>query len=307
MPTEYWRRPIDSQLREWWSIAGSWVKTPLNLYAPYNDGPETAHILWNMELGDTTGGLMGGDSGDHGYGTGDAYEGKFSGSVIINGKLYYNKMGSPFYSTVPTQIVVCVDLHTGKVVWEKNLNNGGNLRISFGQNLYWDCLNYRGGFSYIFCTSGTTLMAFEAESGNWVFNYTNVPSGTNYWGPNGEFLQYSIVNYGNASNPNYRLLRWNSSYVAMHGRTGMSESWGSAVQGLTFDARQGYDLNVSIAASPANLGSIIYAFPGDRLIGGNVSTSRCYSLGLKPSNKALKAQHYSTTSGQHHLNGKTSQ
>ena len=283
LPTEYWTRPIDSQLREWWSIAGSWVATPLNLYAPYNDAPDTAHILWNMPIGDTAGGLMGGSSGDHGYGTGDAYEGKFSGSVIIDGVLYYNKMGSPFSATVPTQEVVAVDLHTGQIKWSRNLGNA-NLRVSFGQNLYWDCLNYRGGFSYLFALTGSTLMAFETETGNWVFNYTNVPSGTNYWGPNGEFLRYFVTNQGNATNPNWRLLRWNSSYVAMQGRTGMSESWGSTVQGTTWNAAKGYDVNVSIPANPASMGSVIYAFPGDRLIGGNVSTAgvTLWGLSLKP-------------------------
>jgi F0F1-type ATP synthase membrane subunit c/vacuolar-type H+-ATPase subunit K len=123
-------------------------------------------------------------------------------------------------------------------------------------------------------------MAFETQTGNWVFNYTNYPGGTNYYGPNGEFLQFSITNLGNASNPNYRLLRWNSSYVAMHGRTGMAESWGSAVQGLTFDARQGYDLNISIPANIGSNGGILYVFPGDRLIGGNVSNSGVTLWGL---------------------------
>ncbi len=290
LPTEYWSRPIDSQLREWWSIAGSWVAVPTNLYAPYNDGPKTAHILWNMEIGDTAAGLMGGSSGDHGYGIGDAYEGKFSGSVIVDGRLIYNVMGSPFYSTVPTQEVRCVDLHTGEVVWSRQLNNNPTLRLAFAQNLYWDCLNYRGGFSYIFATSGTTLMAFEVETGNWVFNYTNTPSGTNYWGPNGEFLRYSIVNYGNASSPNYHLLRWNSSYVAMHGRTGMQESWGSTVQGMTFDARNGYDLNVSIASDVGSQGSIVYAFSGDRILGGNVSTAGVtfWGLSLQPGHEGAK-------------------
>jgi outer membrane protein assembly factor BamB/F0F1-type ATP synthase membrane subunit c/vacuolar-type H+-ATPase subunit K len=283
LPSEYWSRPIDSQLREWWSIAGSWVEKPNSLLAPYNDGPETAHILWNMPIGDTAGGLMGGSSGDHGYGTGDAYEGKFSSAVIIDGRLYYNVMGSPFYSTVPTQTVNCVDLHTGELVWSRQLNDA-NLRISFGQNLYWDCLNYRGGFSYLFAQSGSTLMAFETQTGNWVFNYTDVPSGTNYWGPNGEFLRYFITNIGNTSNPDWRLLRWNSSYVAMHGRTGMAESWGSAVQGVTFDASQGYDLNISIPASIGNVGGILYVFPSDRLIGGLVTQTgvQLWGLNLQP-------------------------
>ncbi|XHH09356.1 MAG: PQQ-binding-like beta-propeller repeat protein [Candidatus Bathyarchaeia archaeon] len=289
LPSEYWSRPIDSQLREWWSVAGSWLAKPNSLLAPYNDGPETAHILWNMNIGDTSGGLMGGDSGDHGYGIGDAYEGKFSGAVIIDGRLIYNVMGSPFYSTVPTQEVRCVDLHTGEIFWSRQLNNNPTLRVAFAQNLYWDCLNYRGGFSYIFATAAqpdrsTTLMAFEVETGNWVFNYTNYPSTANYYGPNGEILKYSISNIGNSTNPNYRLLRWNSSYVVMQGRTGMSESWGSAVQGTTWDANRGYDVNVSIPASVASFGNILYAFPNDRVIGGNVSNSgvTLWGLSLQP-------------------------
>jgi hypothetical protein len=68
-PTFYWDRPIDAQLREWSAVSGSWTRDLelLNLYAPYNDGPETAHILWNKEL-EVFGGLMGGETWlQHGY------------------------------------------------------------------------------------------------------------------------------------------------------------------------------------------------------------------------------------------------
>ena len=59
LPSEYWSRPIDPQLREWFSISGNWVARPANSLAYYNmDAPETAHVLWANEL--TTGGLMGG-------------------------------------------------------------------------------------------------------------------------------------------------------------------------------------------------------------------------------------------------------
>jgi hypothetical protein len=98
LPAEYWTRPIDVQLREWWSIAGSWLSSkPSNLYAPWNDALESAHILWTMPMGDTMGGLSGGDSGVIGFQDGDAYEGKFASSIIIAGVLYYNKYvsGSP--------------------------------------------------------------------------------------------------------------------------------------------------------------------------------------------------------------------
>ena len=93
LPTEYWSRPIDPQLREWYSISGNWVARPDNSLALYNDdAPETAHVLWANPL--TTGGLMGGLWGDgdpSSADAGDAYEGKFPGSVIFNGILYYQR------------------------------------------------------------------------------------------------------------------------------------------------------------------------------------------------------------------------
>jgi outer membrane protein assembly factor BamB len=279
LPTEYWSRPIDSQLREWYSVSGSWVTTPANLLAEYNDAPETAHILWTTAIGDTFGGLAGGDTGEHGYGTGDAYEGKFASSVIISGVLYYNKYGSYFYGNSPQQEIVAIDLHTGEQLWARSYSLGDG-RLDFGQTLYWDCLNYRGAFSYIWIVDGTNWYGLDASTGDLRYNMTNVPSGTTYRGENGEILQYSIVNYGNITNPNYHLLRWNSSYVVTKGKTGMSESWGSQTQGMTYDATaRGYDLNVSISNSLTSY-SIIRAFPGNRIILGNVSASGVTLIGL---------------------------
>ena len=83
LPTEYWTRPIDPQLREWYSIAGNWLVTPPNRLTDYNDdAPETAHILWTKQL--ATGGLAGGLYGEAdpvSMETGDAYEGFFAGSA----------------------------------------------------------------------------------------------------------------------------------------------------------------------------------------------------------------------------------
>jgi len=280
LPSEYWTRPIDSQLREWFSLAGSWVAIPQNLIAPYNDGPESAHILWTRPIGDTMGGLAGGDTGQAGYQHGDAYEGKWSGSVIIGGILYYNKYMTGFTFNSPQQEIVAVDLHTGETVWSKNIPVG-NGRISTGQVLMWDSLNNRGAFSYIWVVSGSNWYALDALTGDLKYNMTNVPGGTNYRGPNGEILKYQIVNQGNSSNPDYRLLRWNSSYVVNKGKVGMAESWGSQVQGVSFNAAErGYDLNVSIpfynqatTSLPGNR-TIQMAFVDDRVILASVTATK---------------------------------
>ena len=97
LPTEYWTRPINAQFHEWASITGNWLKPagsytmpPIPKYHPYNDdAPENAHILWTTQL--IQGGIVGGELGAYQYEMGDAYEGFYLGSVIINGVLYYNK------------------------------------------------------------------------------------------------------------------------------------------------------------------------------------------------------------------------
>jgi len=279
-PGNYWTRPVDSQLREWWSIMGSWVARPSNAFAPYNAAPESAHILWTMPIGDTFGGLSGGDNWQIAYQNGDAYEGKFSGSIIISGVLYYNR----YISGSPTQEIVAVDLHTGKILWEKSYAFGGS-RISRGQILTWDCLNNRGVFSYIWLASGTNMYALDPPNGNLRYNMTNVPSGTIYIGPNGEMLKYTLTNRGNATNPDYRLIQWNSSYVVNQGKTGMQESWGSQVNGVSYNATErGYDLNVSVRVSETFTGNILTVFPCDRVIVGSATntTVTLSAISLEP-------------------------
>ncbi len=131
LPAEYWSRPIDNQLREWAPIAGNWLRRPDNAFAPYNDdAPETAHVLWAKPL--TTGGQTGGYLGEGqvpaGAETGDAYEGKFINSVIMNGILYYNKDTA---QVAQNNAIVAVDLRTGEELWRKD-----GVTLSFGQTLY---------------------------------------------------------------------------------------------------------------------------------------------------------------------------
>ena len=239
LPTEYWSRPIDSQLREWASIAGNWMTRPDNSLADNNDAPETAHVLWAKQL--TTGGLTGDYWGTAqipaGSETGDAYEGKWQNSVILNGILYYN-IGD---AQTPQTGIVAVDLHTGEELWFRNATT-----LSFGQIFYFDSFNYDGVYTYLWSVSGSTYTALDPFNGEWVFTFTNVPSGTRVFGPYGEILIYQI-DYQN----NWMAL-WNSTAAGQSQLTSAGDfgSWGRFVPGRTFNASvpQAYSWNVSIPA-----------------------------------------------------------
>jgi outer membrane protein assembly factor BamB len=228
LPTEYWTRPIDGQLREWSTISANWLTTPYNHIAPFNeDAPETAHILWAKPI--AMGGLAGGVTGNHAFECGDAYEGFFSGTVIIGGILYYNEFNSRGGTNVD-QVVVAVDLHTGEEVWRKNWDNR---RLSFGQTFYWDSYNYHGVFDYLWVTIGSTWKAYDAFSGRWEYTMEGVPSGSNIYGPKGEIYRYTVNR-----NAGWMTL-WNSSRVVSN-----AGSW--RPHGNTYDATNGIEWNVTI-------------------------------------------------------------
>ncbi len=289
-PTEYWTRPVDTQLREWWTSMGSWLAEPQNLWAPYNDGPETPHILWQMPIGDTQGGLVQTDLGPHGMNDGDAYEGKFGGSIILNGIFYYNKKWSGFFSRPEPQTVVAVDIHTGEVLWEREFPYGDG-RVDFGQIYYHDSINNRGAHSYIVFTEGSSWIFCEAYTGDYLFTITGVPGGSNYYGPSGEILKYDVDNIGNSTNPDWRLTRWNTVPTVQFGGFGFfAESWAPAALGNK-DAANGYDMNVSIPAlnlPGADLpGNILKVFVGDKVIGGRVTQTEVnlWGIGLEDGNR----------------------
>ena len=191
LPTEYWSRPIDPQLREWYTISGNWVARPDNSLALYNDeAPDTAHVLWATPY--TQGGLSGGlYDGDNqipaAVFAGDAYEGKFANSVIINGVLYYNTQGSGTYATVGIPGIQAIDLHTGEKLWFLN-----NTVLSFGQTMFFPSYNVNGVWNYLWSVTGSNYTAYSPADGSFQFMFYNVPSGTRVFGPNGEILIYQI-------------------------------------------------------------------------------------------------------------------
>jgi outer membrane protein assembly factor BamB len=266
LPTEYWTRPINGQFYEWNSIAGNMLSiargTDGPQYTNYNEGPETAHMLWAKPV--MLGGLAGGmEYGPQSYDDGSAYEGVWLSNVIISGVLYYNQFQENGGTRVE-QNVVAVDLHTGEELWCKPLAgpDGVGRRLSFGQVFYWDSYNKHAVYAYLWTTSGSTWHAFDPFTGRWVYSMSNVPSGTNMYGPKGEIYRYS-VNF-----EKQWMILWNSSRVVSS-----EGSWLRDDTGRTLDATAGIEWNITI---PQGLtGTVNEVVLGDKVVGTRVGpTSR---------------------------------
>jgi outer membrane protein assembly factor BamB len=280
LPNEYWTRPIDAQLREWYTIAGSWTwgsgvfgGTDIpNRYAPYNDdAPESAHILWTTPF--TIGGLAGGTAWVQGIECGDAYEGKWGGSLVLAGKLYY-RTGA--YDR-PVEYH-CVDLHTGEELWAKTFLD--NQTLAFGQLFYWDSYNYHGVFPYLYVTIGgggfffgpsgpQTWYAFDPYNGQWRFTIENVPSGTRLTGPKGELYILQI------NQQRGWMALWNMTALISN-----EGSWGSAAHLRTHNGDRASAWSWNVTIPTGLLGSVVAAVFDDKVVGGTVSTTAVTSWGL---------------------------
>jgi hypothetical protein len=338
LPTEFWTRPIDDQLREWAPIAGNWLTTPRNYYAVGEDNaPDTAHILWTTPL--TSGGLVGGSLDAYqgaedtvtnvGYETGDAYEGKWSGSITMGGKVYYQK----YAAADPYKEIECVDLHTGELLWSRVFLN--NLTIARGQLLYWQTYDNQGVYDYIWATgnagtrsllglsssAGTTWCAFDPFTGDFVYALYGMPSGTFDYGPHGEMLIYTIdqrngwMTMWNSTNipalyagTNYASMQWAQwrpmgKIVNATGLDGVTIGGGMFgfpppdpyVAPTTPLGINGYQWNVSI---PTDLpGRTAAAFAGDKVFGYQIDQTQVtsWTLNLNESKGDIGKVLYSTS------------
>lgn len=283
LPTEYWTRPIDAQLREWSVVSGNWlnVNTYNRLVEGSLDAPESAHILWMKQLAE--GGLVGGNFDSLSYEHGDAYEGKWNNPVILNGVLYFNRhsvqntMPAAFQNnyvlstTTAVQEVVAVDIKTGEELWTKVLGN--NERLSHGQVMHWTTMNMHGAFAYLWTVVGSTWHAYDPLTGRWEWSIQGVPGGTSFIGPNGEIMRYTInLNAGTIS-------LWNSTRVVYETYHKYYRDTNQAAtadylagrwrpHGFTFNATYGIQWSKTI---PTGLPGAVQLILNDKIIGSNTN------------------------------------
>ncbi|HLC01166.1 MAG TPA: PQQ-binding-like beta-propeller repeat protein [Candidatus Bathyarchaeia archaeon] len=231
LPSEYWTRPIEGQNTDWYSVASNWLGTPYipganaafgipGAYQPDGSAPNSAHIMWTKPI--AYGGVVGGNSTTYTgemYYQGGSYNIRYANPLIMHGTLFYQE---PYGNSGVGGDYVAVDLRTGEELWRVNTTATGiNLVPSFGYLYALETINQHGILpnglliaSGSVSGQGTVWRGYDPRTGYLTgMNVTNVPGGTNVAGPRGEYLKYTLTNLGTSSNPNWRLMQWNSSKV----------------------------------------------------------------------------------------------
>jgi hypothetical protein len=297
LPTQYWTRPIYGQNSNWESIASNWLSGSQigqagNLWQA-GTGPSSPHVMWTKQI--ETGGIVGGTTGassyqipDVGFYSGGSYEGRFANALIIDGKLYY---ADPLGHSATGGGYTCVDLTTGELVWHSDqiavtvgsTIAGGPTTVlvpSFGQLFDYESQNQHGVVGgLLWAVSGSTWSAYDAFTGKWCYNLTNVPFGTQVYTDTGAIVQY-VFNYNTASKAGWLAL-WNNTQH--NAGLELTPAGGNASVAATTEAYQwrpngrsidmgqpyAYSWNVTISADLSGLGqpTIVKAIPGDIILG----------------------------------------
>ncbi len=254
LPSGYWTRPLNAELRGASSIASYWLASgstgphgpraygSSGNYQPYGTAPDSAHVLWTREI--TFGGIVGGEFGDNVFYPGETYERKFQPPIIMNGRLYFNtKLGS---GANLWDGAYCVDMNTGETIWYINSTNKNSQFFTFGQLLNIQTPNQHGVIPYLWSVQCSTYKMYDAFTGNWIVDITDVPSGSMVMGVNGEILIYTLNAAGN-----YMTL-WNST-KAIYPNIDNDLRWLVTSTGANApNATKGFQWNVTIPDVPGS-------------------------------------------------------
>jgi outer membrane protein assembly factor BamB len=305
LPTEYWTRPIEGENTGWASISSNYL-APFGAafmygserFQPDGTAPGSPHIMWTkpIQFGGVVGGSNVGVQGNTFY-TGLSYQARYSGPIIMYGRLYYSlprgDSSSGDFMGAHDNGYVCVDLRTGKQIWWKDYSG---VNPSFGQLLNYQSPNQHGVIpnGYLWAVSGTTWIAYDPWDGNWLFDLTDVPSGTNVYGPNGEILRYQL------DVANKRLALWNYTHVFADPTFFGGSGYRPVNQ--VINASHGYSWNVSIPELPA--GSAIRQVILDDLVLGSTTVQSdgemtVWAISIKESSRGtlLWSKTYPAVSG----------
>ncbi len=263
LPTEYWTRPIEGQNLAWGAISSNWLAGAAIEDRWQKDGsaPKTSHVMWTRvaELGGLVGGMT---EPDATFYSGFSYETRFNDPMIISGILYYRL---PLGHAGSGGGYMAVDLRTGKELW-----SSATISASKGQLYDHGSPNQHGTVGgLLWETSGSTWIAYDALTGKWAFNLTNVPGGTEVYTKMGEIVRY-VLNYNGRW-----LALWNNTLaITNDGVVQGSPGWRPNGQNIYAGNSSDYSWNVTIPNLPGSqTPSIVGVIPGDLILGRSSDVS----------------------------------
>jgi len=234
LPNEYWEWPIDFSNREWWQISAPWpgeggggynfgsfgsywdmIDPGTNPYAisqasytPLVAGPESGHILRLTK--EALGGMYGGLAGTSGALADAGYPG-----IVYQGRCYQTKtvvkqaLINGTYREQPVSCATCFDLRTGEIYYQIPTADGGitptYIGYDQGGGTQSDITTYT---PEIFTISGSRLYKINPWTGAVTTNTTISPLTTSVYFNQADEQFLCVINAGNTSNPNYRLINW---------------------------------------------------------------------------------------------------
>jgi len=195
LPTQYWTYPINAQNRLWAATSGAWLRASYDGsgFNPYTTST-SGHILWRYR--NAFGGLEGGPNGYVAYAQGRAYEGKMTPTIVISNYFYqYGPIGDVVNNP---NLLNCINIETGQVVWSKNITatgvSVGSVPIQ-GQIFEYDSSNQVGLHAYLWYMGSTSWTMYDAFNGNWIMDWANVTTGGESiitFEKNGNMLRYQL-------------------------------------------------------------------------------------------------------------------
>jgi outer membrane protein assembly factor BamB len=283
LPTEYWTRPIEGQNTNWASITSNWLLGAQlgaggfgggDLWQKDGAAPDTSHVMWTKPI--EFGGIVGGSSeiSDVGFYSGGSYEGRFQNAIIMYGRLYFNL---PLGHEGGNGGYLCIDLRTGEELWYlDDLGTRTNPAPSKGQLYDYESMNQHGvvggilwqvngGGGFFGMAAPESWVAYDAFSGQWLYNLTGVGSGTEVYLPDGEIVRYQL----NAMGHWMALLNSTAEQQGLQGAIGTgTDAYQWRPNGKSVNMSQAYSWNVTIPDLPGNsMASIYQVLPGDIILG----------------------------------------
>jgi hypothetical protein len=265
MPTEYWTRPIEGQNTDWYKVSSNWLgythPSIIKMVQPDGSAPNSAHVMWTKRIdeGGVVGGTNVGIEGNAFY-SGTAYNPRFAAPIIMSGRLYYEL---PLMNSNVGGGWMCVDLRTGAVIWynDKMGTETVSPSPSFGYQYDAETENQHGVVPAGILFSSNFGVAYDAVTGQRLFNVTNVPSGTSVVAPHGEILRYQI------DLRNGWIAQWNSSRLWTTSGLGWAPNWNVSRGWVNASTTARYDWNVTIPKTIPTSASPYFAIFDDIILG----------------------------------------